>query len=347
MKPAFALACCISLLPQNRPDSKKPAKEKKPPPSIAWFDGSFEQAKAAAQERNVPLLIIFIQDNEEANDRIRADLHQDPDFLQAVERCVNVLACDSVHEQAASPGGRMSCKVFPGIPCARHRQLAGEAFHAFAVEGSINTPMHVLLSPKGEEVKRLYDVFPHEDLLEPLRSMRRKLGKGLSAEEHRACLANLEEAGKQIRLKDYALAHKLLQEIASKVQAGGTAAQTKELLAEIDARGKKALEEAAALLAKGAFVDAAKEIDASIAKFAGSPVEASFKKERARLFADPKAKPLLVPYEWLLKAQELEKAGKKADALRSYKRLAEKYPDTEEGRAAKDRAEELEKPNSP
>lgn len=334
MRVAAFIACALSLapLPQTKPAPGKDKKEKAPGPTLSWFDGSLEEAKAASKERNAPILIALLQEREGPSDEVREKVYKDPDFLKAASKMVLVLGLDAAHGETEGKDGKKVCKIFAGVSCDRHKELAAQIFRAFKEDGGINTPMHLLISAKGEEIKRFHDVFRAEDLIEPARPL---LKKAVTTEEYLTVRSKLDEADKQLTFKEYASAWKLSQEILAKFGAGATATRAKEIAGKIDSVGKETVAAVAAMGQKGEFVNAVKEADGFIPRFAGSPIEALLKQERAKIAADPKAKEALVPYEMLLKAQELEKAGKKPEAMKAYKALAEKFPNTEEGREAK------------
>lgn len=335
MRVAALIACAGSLLPlpQTKPVPGKDKKERPQAQTLSWFDGSLEEAKAASKERNAPLLVALLQEKESPSDEVRAKIYTDAGFVKAASKMVLVIGLDATHPEMEGKDGKKACKFFPGIDCVRHKELASQVYRAFKDDGGgIHTPMHLLFSPKGEELKRFHDVFFAEDLLEPARGL---LKKAVSTEEFLAFRAKLEEADKQLTFKEYASAWKLTQEILTRFGAGKTSERAREIAGKIEASGKETVAAVAAMGKKGQFADAVKEADAFIPRFAGSPIEALLKQERAKIAADPKAKEALLPYEMLLKARDLEKAGKKNEARNAYKALAEKFPDTEEGREAK------------
>jgi hypothetical protein len=132
---------------------------------IHWWDKSYADGLAEARTRNVPVLLAFIQDNEEANDRIVTGLYQDPSFIKLTEKCVPMVASLGAHETRKQPVRghvRRTCSRFGAISCARHRNMDTQARSKFWPD-LVKTPSHIVIYPDGKEAGRI--IHDRESLL--------------------------------------------------------------------------------------------------------------------------------------------------------------------------------------
>jgi hypothetical protein len=184
-------------------------------PTIEWWPGSWEAAFEDARARNVPVLIGFVMDGEEANDRIVAGLYQDASFVKVTDRLVPIIVSMGMHATAKREvrGQTISvCSRFGGIPCSQHKDLESTARTTYW-DRDVQTPSHVMVLPDGVEVGRLIDVHGPSAFEDLLKQARRKLGGGgLDAPTWR-------EASRRLRLAELALDKGELEEAIGGLKA--------------------------------------------------------------------------------------------------------------------------------
>lgn len=150
--------------------------------SVPWFGGTFEEALAEAKERNVPLLVGFNQDGEDANEAILEALYSEKGFVKITARCVPVIA--SIHEHAPiKVGNEQRCSRFPAVTCAQHRRVESKAREKCWGANPVSTPSHVVLAPDGTEAARLLDLVAAGDVESAFAAVRKKHGLGIGAAE--------------------------------------------------------------------------------------------------------------------------------------------------------------------
>jgi len=202
------------LAPAQKPPKPDPKadKTKKPveaPPAsvprLEPFAGRFEQAKASAAERNVPLLLHVILEGEEASDRYRDQLIPDPELRAAARGMVVVIANNGQHAQKTleerGADGQVTklsvCSVYGTPDCKAHNAHWEAAFREFKREdGVLSCPQAILLAPDGTLALRVDhgDPPPAGTLLGAVQECTAKFGPGLDAAALTRVKALLAEA---------------------------------------------------------------------------------------------------------------------------------------------------------
>jgi len=294
------------------------------PPSLAqrfihWFDGTFKAAQEEARSRNVPLLIAFIMDGEEANDRIVNGLYKDAGFIKLTSRCVPLVASQGTHpkrKQVVDGHTRSVCRRFGAISCSQHRQIEWVCREKYWKE-TVITPSHIMALPDGTEVARILDVAGTDRFAEALKTAQNKLGRGLSRKTYREVQQELRLARSELRGEKLQAAIQRLLKLDSLLSRHPLQRRVKKLLAELETRGQRRIQRAQALARQKKTLEALRLLDESLASFKGSSVWKQQQKARKQLLAT--------------------KAGRAAARLLHLEKLAR--PDFDKAKAAARQAE--------
>jgi hypothetical protein len=164
------------------------------PAELEPFLGGLTEARAAASERNVPLVVFVIQEGEEANDRFYASIWSNPKLPAAVQRAVVLLSNDGTHEtvkvvEVQEDGTELEreiCARFRTPTCEAHRRNWDPVFQSFHKDGEMRTPQTICVLPDGVEQGRLIDVPDSvKNVATLVLEAQGVCGPGLTAAEHR------------------------------------------------------------------------------------------------------------------------------------------------------------------
>lgn len=162
---------------------------KQAPPLRPWL-GDYDSAQRASLERNTPLLVVVIQEGEEANDRFRDGIWKAKDFAFAVQPVIVVLVNDGRHPPEVVKEERngvetevQRCSVYHTPTCADHKRNWTRAYQEFNEGGEMKTPQVLAVLPSGEVEDRLVDVPALARVVKMIEAARAKAGPSLSAEE--------------------------------------------------------------------------------------------------------------------------------------------------------------------
>jgi hypothetical protein len=150
----------------------------------AWFDGDLEAALATAKARNCPIVVVLIQDGEEANDRVVNGIHANPAFIKALERTVALICNQGTGHETRIEDGATVCAKHGSVACERHQKLARETFQLAAVGGLVATPQMLTVDQAGNVLERVIDVPALDAFVNAIDSAVRKLGPGLTDAEY-------------------------------------------------------------------------------------------------------------------------------------------------------------------
>lgn len=305
---AFVLIAALSM--QDTRPTKAAAS------GITWAE-SYEKAFEEANERGVAVMIAVIQDGEEANEDIWANLMHDPKFVAATKHTVNLIAnrgADKDHgEVEVKRDGRTArvCGKFGGIPCIAHRRAEIGVFRDFARDGLLKTPMLLWAQPDQTIVAQLIDRHPLGDFLLAFETADKKTPNGLTEDEVAAVRAGLESAktlraaGETAKILAFALPFAKRDSQSRLVQ------QVQKLLAEVEADGKNEMAAVDALVAAKEYPKALERYVAIAESYKGSMVERIARERLKELNANPEVKAALKK----LKAEEsAQKLLERADA---------------------------------
>jgi hypothetical protein len=175
----------------------KPERALTPPPP---FQGSLAEARALAADRNVPLLVVAIFEDDAWDPKVQhdqvgliKDLLESRDLAGVLQRSIVLLGCNRPHEletvEVVSGETRTSVRRCPSYhtdSCTVHQHVFEAAYAAWNKDGELTSPHVVLIAPSGEvSVLRDNGSTPSAgDLLQELQKAQKSAGEGLSGEEH-------------------------------------------------------------------------------------------------------------------------------------------------------------------
>jgi tetratricopeptide (TPR) repeat protein len=252
---------------------------------VRWWSGTWDGAFAEAQTRNAPLLVVFIQDGEEANERLAATVLKDPAYVKATLKTVPILANRESHGSTKSEVGgvvKSVCAKFGGTTCEAHQNLETPA-RVELCGAEVQTPQHVLVLPDKKVVARIVDIAPVSAYQELVARGIKKLGKGLTNDDLKLARDRVREAGIRIEARDWGAAVKLLGEASAIVKDTPFAKDVDAMTATIDAAGRKELEKATAAEKAGDALVALRTLEEAAAAFAGLECVAALRKEMTRI----------------------------------------------------------------
>lgn len=308
------ISCAFVLIAAVLAQDTRPTKAAST--GILWAE-SYEKAFEEANERGVPVMIAVIQDGEEANEDIWANMMHDPKFVAASKHTVNLLAnrgADKDHgEVEVKRAGRTArvCGKFGVIPCVAHRRAEIGVFRDFARDGLLKTPMLIWSLPDQTIVAQLIDRHPLGDFLLAFEAADKKSPNGLDEDEVEAVRAGLESAktlraaGETAKVLAFALPFAKRESQSRLIQ------QVQKLLAEVEETGKQEMAAIDALIAAKDYPQALERYAAIAVSFKGSMVERIARERLKELNANAEVKAALKA----LKAEETaRKLLERADA---------------------------------
>lgn len=320
---------------------------------IVW-DSNYEEALKEARERNVPVMIAFIQDGEEANERIVNNFYTQKDFVLMTRKFINLLACRGTESDHGSIRVKQNgkwvriCKKFGSITCLEHQEVERQAFLDYMPDGFVKTPQHLFCSPDGKVLEKIIDVPLLEDFLGTMLAVLERVGRGLSREEYSQLRENFKNGEKAFRKEKYGEAIDFYNRVIGTGFKTPWVDRAKEEVKRIDALGREKLVRVKELIEGEKYLEAWKLLEAVEADFTGSAVAKEAKSEKRAFSSIPAAKEVLEKHQRECQAEELfykgkewEQKGKVSKAISVYQTLERKYGSTSWGKLAKERLEAL------
>lgn len=248
---------------------------------IEWWSGSYDGAFEEATRRNVPVLVAFIQDGEEANERIVSGLYTDPTFIKLCGKIVPMVTGIKVHKPKKQKiRGKIEsvCSRFGAVKCSRHKALELDARSELWPGGMVKTPAHIWVLPSGKVHSRLIDVHPSAVFVDTLRQIQRKIGPGISASAFRQGQALLEKARKAAAADELTVAMTALTELRGLVPVGPLNAAGQELRTELVAKVDAVVKDALRLHERGESLAALRKVEGCLVATKGSDAHRRIKK---------------------------------------------------------------------
>jgi hypothetical protein len=166
---------------RQKPAARAPAP---PPGAVAWWNGTFPDAKTRARERNCPIVVMALQDGEEASERWFQAMPVLPELGKLLEGTVPVVTCPEAAHATRTENNTTVCSRLGAIPCDRHHQLAVETFELLKENDSVKTPQFMVLDPDGKVLERIHEVPGVQAYADALKKAGKQLGPSYSVAEH-------------------------------------------------------------------------------------------------------------------------------------------------------------------
>jgi hypothetical protein len=313
---------------------------------IVWWSGEYEAAIAEAKARNVPLVFVFIQDGEEANERIVSGVFSDNEYVAAMKRAVPVVLSHEGHalkKETVDGEVKGVCSKFGGTTCEAHRRLEPYARADF-VGPSVKTPLHVFVLPDRTVFDQMVDVAPPGAYVDTLKKAQAKLGRGVGRAEYLAAKGAVAEARRLVTAKDYVGAVKSARAAYEGVKGTSFGKDLEAVLVSVERAAAGRIEEALAAEKAGDAYRALKLLETGTKQFAGADAIAAMKKELERIKASKAGRAAATLLAREDRAQPswtaAEKAVEERDFLRAkreFERVAKVAVDTPLAAAAEKR----------
>lgn len=254
---------------------------------VAWWRGTWEGATEDARRRNVPLLVAFVMDGEEANDRIVAGLYKEDAFIQASRRTVAVLACPNTHKPVEAKVDGKSvrvCSKFGHVKCEDHKNLEMEVRLTFWPDGRVATPTHCVVLADETKIRVISDVMPTGSYLDAIKDARSKLGgRGLTRAEYAEVLSLIGRAKVAMNADDYIGSGKALAEADRMAQGTPLASETGAVRAALMTKGEELALRAAAAAEAGDVLGALRLLRSGVVAFRGTELARALRKAESKL----------------------------------------------------------------
>ncbi len=313
--------------------------------------GDLESAQREARERNAPLLIHIILEDEEQNDEYRNGILPDAELVKLSETCVVIIGNNGDHSEI-KVGDRTVCSAYKMFDsCPQHRATWDPLYHKYQDDnGELGCPQTILHAPDGEIAWRHNVRNPPaaSEIIKAVKSAQKKYGKSLTTEELRTVKGHHVASENAAKALDWPTVWERCQAILEISDVGIWAEGAKVSMAEALKKMQeklKAIEEsfkpgevAAAWREFSAFEAATKKTslarDVTLVK---KRIERNkkLKEELAVIKVEMAAELLYDDAEALLREDEERKAmrlfkkilGKKYAATETAERVRERFPD--------------------
>lgn len=278
-------ACALAEPAESARRQARKAERVLAPP--APYQGSLADARALAKERNVPLVVaaVFEDDGWDPKDHhdqvgLRRDLLQGRVLAEVLQRAVVAVGCNRPHEletiEVASGGAKTQIRRCPSYltdSCSVHQRLFEDAYATWNQDGELKSPYVVLIAPTGETtILRDDGSTPKaEELQAALDRAQQAAGQGLTSEEHTKVL-QLAVAGRSaVQAGKQGSAWRAWSEMGSIAHASRFAEDARQgceaALAALDSGRGEVLTD----LEAGRGVEAYAKLEALAAEWAGTP----------------------------------------------------------------------------
>ncbi len=322
---------------------------------IPWAK-SYRSALEESAARNVPVLVFFIEDGEEANERVVNGVLPDKRISELSERIVFVIASMADHGEVEVEVDGKTHKV-----CARYGHLSKSQRRRAEMEvrgkifgtDPIKTPLYVLIGPDGHDIwRKEVDIdigdTPSELVTAVMNDMKR-LGPGMSRADYWQATSLLEESEDLIAKGELAVLMDELRPYAT--DSRSKCSIIKELqgkIVEVDQKGKEAVRRFEQILEAGNVVDAILDLEELVDSFedmeTGDLAEETLKRHEKTDAVKAKKSELRIERSALKQldsALALEDRGRASSALKKYRSIVEKYGGTRAADVAKERVQAL------
>jgi hypothetical protein len=352
----LAVACLVIAAPSGR------AQAKKPPPKAGFqaFNGTLDDAFAHAAERNVPLVLVAIVENEQGQldsdvSKFRTAVFDDPKLVDVLQYAQPIVACNQVHtttEVEIDDGGHKTkkqiCPSYRTEGCAWHQKQFDAIYREFqSADGELKSPSIIVVLP-DHTIQQRWQTGTTEGVLTGIgtavAAARAKLGEGLTEAQLVDVRALLQKAAKRAEAGEWGTSY---------VACAGVLAITQKTKQAEEARTRQKLaletlekqrDEALEWLKGPRAVDGYKRLLELEAQSPGTPLEKDLPKLIKAAEGAKESRDAIAAYKREVEADALwreiegllaDKQDKKAEP--KIRVLLRKYAETPAGKRARER----------
>lgn len=239
---------------------------------VRWAP-SWRVAAAEAADRNVPILVVFVR-QDEAGQAIEKSVLTGMEFTAASKKWVTVYCNEDDGQPVKKEGDKEYSKLTPGITVEEHAAAWRELSAKFFKADDAPAPAFVWCLPSGEESGRREGAMTSRELTAKMAETSKKAGPGLElpayldALEHLRAGAEADSGGKLGEaVKEYSAVLRLEKNPAGKAMVK----KAREELDKLDQRGRAAMEPARESIAAEDYPRAKKLLKEIVDTYRGLP----------------------------------------------------------------------------
>lgn len=285
------LVACFALEPLQKGGAKDKEKKGGPPPKaaavvpvLAPWKGKLEDARAAAKERNVPIVVHVILEAEESNDQYREKILPDVELLKASVAALVLVANNGTHERKrvdvvvdGEKTTREVCAAYPMFDaCAQHQAAWDEIYKEYHEDnGDLKCPQTIVLAPDGSDAGRINtsNVPEAGEISALIVAAVAKAGPGLTEDQLALVKKSLEEGRRLAADQKWVDAWRSWTAVLAITQKSTFAEEARREEPKAVAGMKAEFERLSALLVPGTAAKAYEELSKYAAAVVGTPLE--------------------------------------------------------------------------
>ncbi len=160
------------------------------PEGVRWA-GSWQAATAEAAERNVPILVVFVR-QDEAGLAIEKSVLTGREFTAASQKWVTIYCNEDDNQPTKKEGDKEFSALTPGITVDAHVAAWRELSAKFFKKDDADAPAFVWCLPSGEEFGRHEGPMASREVTARMAEATKKAGPGLDAKDYVDALEHLK-----------------------------------------------------------------------------------------------------------------------------------------------------------
>ncbi|MEK7468541.1 MAG: hypothetical protein AAB074_14110 [Planctomycetota bacterium] len=255
----------------------------KPPDGVRWA-GSWQIASDEAMDRHVPILVVFVR-QDEAGLALEKSVLTGKEFIAASKKWVTVYCNRDEGQPEKKEGDKSFSTLTPGITVDQHKAAWKELSARFYKTDDANAPSVVWCNPEGEEFGRLEGAVTSRDLVAKMGEAVKKLGPGLEAGDYVDAISHLAAADSASQAKKTGEAVREYSEVLKmqkKPGAGGVVSRAQAGMDRLNNSGRVVMEQANECTAAEDFARAEKLLKEILDNYRGLPIA----KEAEKIYDD-------------------------------------------------------------
>jgi len=346
LAPGLALAAASSFQARKPPLAKP----------LVPFQGSYDEARTRAADRNVPLLVFAFHENpKEPHEDVlayRKEIFSRADLAALAPLLVIVVGGTGVHDPSpveVEVGGQKStlqlCSHYRSETCMAHQKLFDSVYKEHNVEGELKSPATLLLGADRRVIEdwSTGSAASWDEVIAAIKLAQSKAGEGLTEVQLADIRALLARAASEIDKGQFGAAWATYTKVLG-ITTKTSFAQTAR---EGEARARGSIEDARKAaresFAAGKHVDGYRELDALRLALVGTPLERELVRELLAMEKDKAAKDAIAAWKREQEAEQLWSAAQALEAKEpkqaeaKLRTLLRKFADTQAGARARTR----------